>query len=207
MPSAKKIPPPVVGAIRKRRRNIWLIRLLIVSLVLWSIADHALSHGDDWSDFDHHQFTVAAATDVQTITVAFPGGRPVPIHLLGVAGCTPRWDDLATAHLQYYVGQTVVLQLEPTQTHDPQGRLLAWAFLENNETLNARLVRFGFALADRPHPSSMLTSVEAAEREARSKHRGLWSEVDWSQMPAWRQSWTIQQHQAREKLQRLLVGD
>jgi endonuclease YncB( thermonuclease family) len=202
MAGRKSIPPSIAEALKRRRRYVWCRRFFAVALVASAFVDNALSHGDDWSNFDHRQFTCTGAVDVQTITIN-TGQR---VRLLGVAGCTPRFDTLATANLAKYIGRSVTLKLEPTQTRDDQGRLLAWVFLQNQTTLNAALVSQGLALADRPNPSTLLTSIEQAEREARSKNRGLWAEVDNWEMPAWRRQWTAQQRDLRQKLQSSAAG-
>jgi hypothetical protein len=192
----------ILGALRKRARIILGLRVLVAALVVSAIADNALSHGDDWAKFDHRQFTCTAAGDSDVIGIG--GGEWV--HLLGVAGCTAHWDGMAKSRLSGYVGDPLVLKLEPTQTRDARGRLLAWVFLSSQQTLNAEMVRGGFLLADRPDPSTLLTSVESAEREARQKNRGLWGEVDNWEMPEWRREWSSRQRELRDKLQRLAAG-
>jgi endonuclease YncB( thermonuclease family) len=193
----------VTAAIRRHRTIYRSVRVFAACLIVSSIVDQALTRGDDWSNFDHRQFTLAAAIDGQTIGVnETASSRVTPIHLLGIASCTPHWDDRARAQLNAWVGRTICLKLEPTQTRDAQGRLLAYAFLDDATTLNADLVRQGLELAYRPQPTLLLTTVEQAEREARSKRRGLWNFVDNWEMPPWRRDWTIQERTRREKLLR-----
>ncbi len=192
------------GALRKRRRVVWGFRVFVAALLVSAIADNAFSLGDDWAKFDHREFTCASASDVDAILIQ---PQAVAVHLLGVASCTARFDALGAVHLGGYAGKSVVLKLEPTQTRDDQGRLLAWVFVEDGPLLDADVVRDGLALADRRETGALLTSVEQAEREARSRRRGLWNEVDSWEMPAWRREWTAQQREMREKLLRLASGE
>ncbi|MGA3068033.1 MAG: thermonuclease family protein [Tepidisphaeraceae bacterium] len=200
--TAAKVKSPIPTAIRNRKRIIWTLRALFAALIASSLIDIANSPGDDWSTYDHHQFTCIAALDAQTITVQQnPSTPPTPVHLLGIAGCTPHWDAQAQHQLARYINQKLTLKLDPTQTRDAAGRLLAYAFPDDQTTINAELVRQGLALAYRPQPSLLLSTIEQAEREARTKRRGLWSFVDPWEMPAWRRDWTQQERARREKLQ------
>jgi endonuclease YncB( thermonuclease family) len=105
------------------------------------------------------------------------GSGPITqVHLLGVAAASGRWAEKSKEFLSSSLtGRTVTLKLEPTQTRDLRGRLLASVFLEPRQSISADVVGLGLARADRHIPYSFHGAVERAESEARKKHRGLWS--------------------------------
>jgi micrococcal nuclease len=153
--------------------------------------------GDDWSRFDRRSFAVRRVIDGDTVELAPPDGGAVEVRLLGIDapsldgehGAEAARDELrARAE-----GRTVALRLEPTETRDGNGRLLAYAYLDDAENVNLALVRDGFAYADRRSVHTFRRAFEQAEAEARRRGRGLWRDVTEARMPAWRQEWLRRQ--------------
>jgi endonuclease YncB( thermonuclease family) len=91
----------------------------------------------------------------------------------------------------------LVLRLETTQSRNPAGDLLAYAYLPDASLLNLELIRFGQAYADRRSAFAQRPQFEQAENEARQKKRGLWRAVTEEQMPVWRQDWLRKRRQKR----------
>ena len=60
---------------------------------------------------------------------------------------------------------------------------------EGDLCLNAAAVHDGVAYADRRSEDAMSGLLDAAEADARRKSRGLWADLKFDQMPAWRQAW------------------
>ena len=83
----------------------------------------------------------------------------------------------------------MTLVLEPLDTRDESGHLLAYVYLSESDDLNLDLIHDGQAYADRRRGHSRHAAFEQAESEARKKSRGLWSEVTIEQQPRWRQEW------------------
>ena len=163
---------------RRRRRAAFAYVLgscIIVSIVL----DHVLGasgHGDDWSDFDGRQFSIVCAVDGQTIGVCRDGSDQITqVHLLGIRVNDAQWAQKSKEFLASLAGQTVTLKLEPTQTRDAQGRLLASAFLDDHQPISVEVVDRGLSRADRSLRYSFHSDVERAQSQARKKQRGLWA--------------------------------
>jgi micrococcal nuclease len=108
-----------------------------------------------------------------------PGGSPAS-----------HWADRSTAYLRARLeGKRALFLLEPTQTRDRWGRLLAYVYLSDSDLLNLDIVRDGQAYADRRFKHTFRPQFEMAENEARNKKRGLWKDVTEDQMPEWRKKW------------------
>jgi endonuclease YncB( thermonuclease family) len=153
--------------------------------------------GDDWSRFDRRSFTVGRVINGGTIELALPDGTGAEVRLLGIDapehGAQAARDELkARAE-----GKVVALRLEPTETRDGDGRLLAYVYPDDAEDLNLAMVRDGFAYADRRTDHTYRRAFEQAEAEARRRGRGLWRDVTEARMPAWRREWLRRQHTTR----------
>jgi micrococcal nuclease len=149
--------------------------------------------GDDHARFDQRRASVIEVIDGDTVRIADDDGPPLPARLLGIdapelpdAHWAPKAHAYTAARLK---DRTVTLRLDPLQTRDADGRLLAYLFITDGDCLNVDLARDGQAYADRRLSHSLRTLIESAETEARRKGRGLWKDVTESQMPAWRQAW------------------
>jgi endonuclease YncB( thermonuclease family) len=166
---------------RRLRRRRWRTRAAaaIVFCIAGSIIlDHLLAsgHGDDWSRFDGRQVLVISADDARTISVRDDGSDQITqVCVLGIGPTEAPWAEKAQEFLaSSLTGRMVTLKLEPTQTRDPQGRLLASVFLEDDRPISVDVVDRGFARADRRQPYAFHVDVERAQTEARKKGRGLW---------------------------------
>jgi len=124
------------------------------------------------------------------------------VRLLGVASFNPHWDAAAKERLDSLLaGQAVVLHLEPTQTRDEQGDLLAYVMREDGTPVSGQIVREGLALADRRVKFAFDAAVDTAEGQARRKHAGLWALADEKEMPRWRSAWFAEKlHQYSQEL-------
>jgi endonuclease YncB( thermonuclease family) len=195
---------------RRRRVRAGVITTLLV-LGLSALLDRAglfRYPGDDWANFDHKQFLVSHVADGDTLTVRpAGGGGETRVRLVGVdapelpggeGGTAHHWGREAKGYLAGRAErQLVTLRLEPTQTRDKYGRLLAYVYLGADENVNLALVQDGQAYAHRDFPHSLRTQFEQAESEARKKGRGLWETVSEEQMPAWRRRWLRSRREAR----------
>lgn len=151
--------------------------------------------------FDGRQVSFAEAIDGETIGIREnAGGEIIPVRLLGVASFNEQWDRRSAQRLDALLsGRKLTLLLEPTQTRDQDGRLLAYAFTEDSEAVSPQLVAEGLAIDDRRIPFAFHGSVDQAESLARRKHLGLWATANWRMMPPWREAWFKQRmHQAVE---------
>ena len=156
--------------------------------------------GNDWARFDKQQFLVTRVVDGDTLEVRSPtSGAAADVRMLGVDAPemnfrkdqpADHWAQRAWEYLKARaLNRTVTLQLEPTETRDRYGRLLAYVYLDDAENLNLSLVRDGQAYAHRSFAHTLRRQFEQAEAEARQRGRGLWKDVREDQMPEWRQRW------------------
>ncbi len=140
--------------------------------------------------------------DGDTLHVALendPGRRETVVRLIGIDAPEMNTDSMlpsehwADRSRNYVIARTagrpLVLRLEPTQTRDGVGRLLAYVYVADSDCLNADIVRDGQGYADRRFRHSFRAQFEAAENDARKKQRGLWKDLKDDQMPAWRRDW------------------
>lgn len=185
---------------RRIRRTVFsLIALLALSVVFSHFDLFGRPSGDDWAIYDKQSFIVTHVADGDTIDVAAnPAAKPTRVRLLGVDtpemhsedGHPQYWAENATRYTMTRSDhKTVTLKLEPTQTRDRYGRLLAYVYLSDVEMLNLSLVRDGQGYADRRFRHTMRSQFEQTENAARKKGTGLWKDVTIAQMPAWRQRW------------------
>ena len=188
----------------RRRRTVRRITFAgFVLLALSAVLDRSgvfRYAGNDWRAFDHKEFVVTHVTDGDTLTVRPPGGgAETRVRLIGVdapelnsrdGGRPDFWATDARDYLRRRADdQRVTLRLEQTNTRDRYKRLLAYVYVNDSHNLNLDLVRDGHAYADRRFPHSMRAQFERAENESRRAKRGLWKDVQESQMPPWRREW------------------
>lgn len=108
---------------------------------------------------------LADGTSVRYIGIDTPEAHPPQC---GAAAAT-------RANRERILGRDVVLELDPAETRDRYGRLLAYLEVDGS-LLNVELVRSGLACAF-PYGRTRLHRAEiaAAERDARAAGRGVWS--------------------------------
>jgi endonuclease YncB( thermonuclease family) len=180
--------------LRNRRRLRALSCAAVGLILLSSLLDHLRAQnrlGDDWFRFDGRRVAFAGAIDGESITVRDEtGGDVTPVKLLGVASFDEQWDRASARRLNSLLaGQKLILLLEPTQTRDGGGRLLAYVFADDSSPVSPQLVGEGLALDDRRMPFAFHGAVDQAESQARRKRLGLWATANWRMMPAWREAW------------------
>ncbi len=90
---------------------------------------------------------------------------------------------------QQLTDRSVRVVLAPTQTRDIYGRLLAFVYFKDidERMLNEALVETGHAYSDWRFDHAYRRRFEAVEKRAQAGQVGLWSDVTFDQMPAWRQ--------------------
>ena len=197
-----------MAAARLRNKRRWraVVWGVLVVLLCSSLFDHLRAEnrfGDDWHRFDGKQAMFACAVDGQTIAVREESGDVMTaVRLLGVASFDSQWDGEAKERLNsLLVGRMVVFRLEPTQTRDEKGELLAYVVRDDGESVCAEMVREGLGLADRRVKFAFDAVVDAAESQAHKKRAGLWETANWEQMPAWRsESFEQKLHQYSQEL-------
>lgn len=183
---------------RLRRRfkgSVWGLALLLLLAIVAERAGVFRPTGGDWERFDRKSFIASEVVDGDTLWIEGQGERE-RIRLIGVDAPEhdAHWGDRATAYARSRAqGKPVIINLQETQTRDRYGRLLAYVYLSESESLNLAMIRDGHAYADRRFSHPLRGQFEAAENEARKAKRGLWKEVTVEQMPEWRRKWLERQ--------------
>ena len=173
--------------------------LILLLLVISALHQQLGANANDWSRFDHQSFVVTKVVDGDTIHIRAPDGNETPIRFVGVdaaemsdpsTGRPGHWAERAKTYVTARaLNKDVTLRLEPVQSRDRYGRLLAYVYLSDDDCLNLDLIRDGQAYADRRFRHSYLPQYAQAENEARRKQRGLWKDVTDDLMPPWRRAW------------------
>lgn len=193
--------PPSVQLPRRWRRS-WpalLAAVLIVSLAGYDRWTYQPAETGDHARYDQKSARVVHVVDGDTLDVDIPDGRRprTRIRLIGVD--TPETGHGSTNPMHFgkearmfatesLSGQEVILSLNPEETRDRYGRLLAYVLLApDGPMFNERLIEQGFAYADTRFPHPFRDRFEAAEEYARRQRVGLWQEVRISDMPSWKQ--------------------
>jgi endonuclease YncB( thermonuclease family) len=162
-----------------RRRRVWIGWAIMLCIGGSIVVDHVIGArraGDDWAQFDGRQVLVVSADDAQTISVRGDGSEQLTqLRVLGIGASDGEWPARCREFLASSLdGRMVTLKLEPTQTRDGQGRLLASVFLEDGRPISVDVVERGLARADRSRAYAFSNAVVVAQSEARKKHRGVW---------------------------------
>jgi endonuclease YncB( thermonuclease family) len=155
----------------------------LVALAATVALDHAgaARRGDDWAAFDRRTVVVTGVIDAADVTVRpEAGGDETPVHLIGLDTRDMHGRPEAVAETcgreaaARLLGRRVAVRLEPVQTRDADGRLLAYLFLTDTDDVGLGLIRDGYAAADRRVGHTRRAAYETAENDARHKGRGLW---------------------------------
>lgn len=185
----------------RRRRLISALLLILTFLGALAAAYERFSGGtDDWTRFDHQSFAVSKVVDGDTMDILGPDGlSETRVRLIGIdapelvdptTNQPARFAENSAAYLKARLGvRNVTLRLEPVETRDRYGRLLAYIYLTDSDCINIDLIRNGMAYADRRFMHSWRGQYEQAENEARRKERGLWAGLTELDMPPWRRAW------------------
>lgn len=77
------------------------------------------------------------------------------------------------------LNQRIRLEADPTNSDkDRYGRLLRYAYLEDNTLFNLKIIQDGYAYAYTKFPIIYLEEFRAAEKSARENKKGLWGDMD-----------------------------
>jgi endonuclease YncB( thermonuclease family) len=174
---------------RRRRWRGWLIAAALMGLLLvriWQEADKPVE--PDLLDEGPHQ--VADVIDGDTLRLA----NLARVRLLGADSPETKhpslppqpWGAEATAFTQAFVeGRSLRLAFD-RERKDKFGRFLAYVYV-GDRLLNEELLRAGLARArlQYPYSAEMKRRFSAAEAEAKTAKRGIWSgrggEVNWEE--------------------------
>ena len=157
-----------------------LAALLVV--LCGAVAIDQLRSSNDWRQFDRQMVSVLAIPKADEIVI----DGPTTVRLIGIDAPYDQSLEYTKARLK---SGKVLLKLEPTQTRDANGRLLAYVYLADNECLNHSLIRDGKAFADRRTRHTFSPQYEQVETEARKKGRGIWKDLREADQPQWRREW------------------
>jgi endonuclease YncB( thermonuclease family) len=191
---APDVHPGLQSFLRRRRLVRAVMSAAIVCLIVSVVFAHRRRAADDGSRFNHHRFTVTDAIAGDLLRIHTEAGEEI-VQLLGVAA--PRGDEHWAENARVYtanrlVGKTVALLLEPPQTRDSDGHLLAYVYPLDVDNINIDMVKDGMAYADRRMTVLMSPQFDLSESEARHKFRGLWKDLRSESMPPWRREWLAQ---------------
>jgi endonuclease YncB( thermonuclease family) len=186
-------PHGTASFLRRRRLTRWVSSASIVVVIITAGWSHWPGRAiDDRAAFNHRKLLVTNIIAGDEIVVRRESGSKQTIHLIGIAA--PRagehWsDDSRQRMASWLLNKPVVLFLEPPQTRDAEGKLLAYIYTTDSINVNAEAVREGLAYADRRETPMLGPFIQQAENEARKKSHGLWKDLKFTDQPAWRQAW------------------
>jgi len=193
------LPSNVVSASYLRRRFRWRVAgtcclAIFAASVLASRAGMLRRTGDDWARFNHRAFRVTGVLSGDELTISADDGSPQTVKLLGIV--SPAGTEKGAAESRAFLAdhalnQNATLLLQTPQCRDEQDKLLAYAFVDG-ANLSVEITKAGMAYAERRDRTIMGGLIDPAEAEARKKNRGLWKDLKFNQMPAWRQEWLRQ---------------
>ena len=178
-------------------RSALIVAACSFAILILAILDNSGAFGYPGSDcrrFDQKAFKVARCVNGDTIVIIDDDkGAETTVHLLGVDAPrlpTDHWFEQSKKYtMARTANRTVTLRLEPIQSRNERGELLAYVFITDGDNLNADIIRDGQAYADRRVKHTFASQFSVAENEARMKPRGLWANPRDDQMPAWRREW------------------
>jgi len=174
-----------------------VVVLAVALLLVWQRLDVPL--GSDHGRYHNKTFTCVNVVDGDTIDIGIPDGKypHTRIRLWGVdtpeTSKSPKgamyYGDEASAFTKSLVlGKPVRVVLAPDKARGKYGRLLAYVYLANSETmLNEEILARGCGYADRRFDHVWKQRFIKLEQGARNRQAGLWQNVTLEQMPEWRQ--------------------
>ncbi len=144
--------------------------------------------GADMRRYDGRSFAVTHTVDGDTLDVNVPdaGRRHTRIRLWGVDTPETKHPDKGVEHFgpeasdftrRTCLDRTVKLALIDGHTRDRYGRLLAYVMLDDANSLNAALVKGGYAYADPRYAHPHDREYRRLQDEAMRARRGLWKDV------------------------------
>ncbi|HQY88309.1 MAG TPA: thermonuclease family protein [Tepidisphaeraceae bacterium] len=172
-----------------------VLAIIIVGALGYGRFGPRATYPSDWKRFDHAKANVVEVIDGDTIDVDVMIGDKLVrerIRLLGTDApeLTDYWGERAMQYTKTRSTRApVLIRLDEIETRDPDGRLLAYVWLAENDMLNEALVRDGQAYAYRVRTYQLSSRIREAEGDAARSRRGIWKEVTQEQMPEWRRAW------------------
>ncbi len=164
------------------------LRRLLVILPLLLLAVHSGENRVEGKGWDESSAIVCRVNDGDTVT-ALVGNRYERIRLIGIdapeMGQEP-WGEIAKRHLRTMIistSRTVRIEYD-IETRDKYGRLLAYLRMKNGKLVNSVMLREGYAVLFTFPPNVRHNGAFIeAEREARSRKLGIWSQKGLKQKP------------------------
>jgi len=173
------------------RRVAWWFAAVVGCVAGVAAVDRAgwlLYDGGDRGRFHGKAVRVVRVIDGDTLVVESlgGGGQAVRVRLWGVdtpevanletGRAAERHADESTRFTEKLCGERVVsLELEPHQTRDKFGRLLAYVRAPGGEVLNEQLILAGLARADGRFSYGCAELYESLEFRARQTRVGMWA--------------------------------
>ncbi len=155
--------------------------------------------GTDYERYHNKVFTCVAGVDGDTVDIDARDGRfaHTRIRLWGVdtpenarsdAGAMYFGPEASAFTKSLVLGKPVRILLSPDRARDTYGRLLAYVYVADSETmLNEELIRRGYGYADRRFDHVWRERFESLEEKAKKHKEGLWAGIKHNQMPPWRE--------------------
>lgn len=184
-------PVDVVRRLARRRRRPWLVLLALILLAAVAWADRRgwlLYDGGDLRRYDGQTVIVSHVADGDTIEVRSPDRdrATTRVRLWGIDAperarpeenrlAEPFAEEARTVTRDLVLDRPVTLRLEPHETRDRYGRLLAFVELADGSLLNEHLLAQGMARAEHRWSHRHVDRFALIERQARNDRRGIWS--------------------------------
>ena len=177
-----------------------LVRALAVALVLAGLiaADRAGLFGKrpppDADKYDGRSFVVVKVVDGDTIDLDVPDAAwdHTRVRLWGVDTPETVKENTPVQHFGPQAseftrrtcrGKLVRIELDPRDTRDRYGRLLAYVYLDDGRMLNRVLVAGGYAYADPRFDHEFRGEFNRLQRDAMEGGRGLWRDATPADLP------------------------
>jgi endonuclease YncB( thermonuclease family) len=174
-----------IESLLKRRRIVRGVLAGLLVVLCGAVAIDQLRSSNDWRRFDRQTVAIVATDKADEIVI----DGPTTVRLIGIDAPYDQSLEYTKARLK---SGKATLRLEPTQTRDAEGKLLAYVYLSDNDCLNFAMIRDGKAFADRRVRHTFSPQYEQVETEARKKSRGIWKDLREADQPQWRREWLEQ---------------
>ena len=194
------LPRSIIFATSWRRRvfSTVVVAGIALALVCSRSADRPV-RGNDQARYHDRSFRVVNVVDGDTFDLDVPDARKrvTRVRLWGVD--TPEVGHGREASMHFgseaaafaretLVGRDVHVVLSPKRTRGKYGRLLGYVFLQRGGRMfNEMLLEEGYAYADLRFDHHYYKRFQKIEKEARKTGIGLWANVTFDKMPAWKQ--------------------
>jgi micrococcal nuclease len=154
-------------------------RALVLVTLLASTSLGAATTGQVPAASAHATLRVRKVIDGDTITVSGIGtvrliGVDAPEKAGGYRASEPYGDEATRFMKSLLDGKLVRLEYDG-ERKDPYDRTLAYVYLEDGTLANEAIIRAGLAETYRRFTYRLKPQFQAAEKEARDAHRGMWA--------------------------------